>query len=193
MVVEDTEAVVTEEEVVVVTTTVDTPMCTTAGVRTSTLMVIFGVQGLLIAAYLAFARRYPFATDDRGESLALLFAALLAVAAFLSMWMSNTAATAVLAVSATLAVVEPYGSGLGGGGFYLLHRAADGRQWMLDARERAPLAAHRDMYLDADGKVIPGLSVNGASAAAYPLHPTPHGPQRAPQRDRRHSSRMLSR
>jgi gamma-glutamyltranspeptidase/glutathione hydrolase len=40
-------------------------------------------------------------------------------------------------VSAALAVVEPYSSGLGGGGFWLLHRAADGRQVMLDGRERA--------------------------------------------------------
>ncbi|HJO36438.1 MAG TPA: gamma-glutamyltransferase, partial [Gammaproteobacteria bacterium] len=53
---------------------------------------------------------------------------------------------AAVAVSAALAVVEPYSSGLGGGGFYLLHRAADGHEVMLDARERAPLAASADMY-----------------------------------------------
>ena len=56
---------------------------------------------------------------------------------------------AAVAVSATLAVVEPYSSGIGGGGFWLLHRASDGRQVMIDGREKAPLAASRTMYQDA--------------------------------------------
>ena len=55
---------------------------------------------------------------------------------------------AAVAMSAALAVVEPFGSGLGGGGFWLLHRASDGQQVMVDGREVAPSAAHRDMYLD---------------------------------------------
>jgi gamma-glutamyltranspeptidase/glutathione hydrolase len=74
-------------------------------------------------------------------------------------------------VSAALAVVEPYGSGLGGGGFWLLHRAADGRDVMIDGRERAPLAAHRDMYLDADGEPIPRASIDGPLAAGIPGTP----------------------
>lgn len=78
---------------------------------------------------------------------------------------------AAVAVSASLAVVEPYSSGLGGGGFWLLHRARDGHQVMVDGRERAPLAAHRDMYLDAQGEVIPGRSMDGALAAAIPGAP----------------------
>jgi gamma-glutamyltranspeptidase/glutathione hydrolase len=75
---------------------------------------------------------------------------------------------AAVAVSAALAVVEPYSSGLGGGGFWLLHRARDAHEVMIDGRERAPLAATRDMYLDADGDVVPGLSVDGALAAGIP-------------------------
>ena len=78
---------------------------------------------------------------------------------------------AAVAVSAALAVVEPAGSGLGGGGFWLLHRASDKRDVMIDGRERAPLAATRDMYLDKDGEVIPKLSVDGALAAAIPGAP----------------------
>lgn len=78
---------------------------------------------------------------------------------------------AAVAVSATLAVVEPYGSGLGGGGFWLLHRAEDGRELMLDGRERAPLAAHRDMYLDAAGSFVPEWSLNGPLAAGIPGEP----------------------
>ncbi|MEW8500684.1 MAG: gamma-glutamyltransferase, partial [Candidatus Thiodiazotropha taylori] len=56
--------------------------------------------------------------------------------------MGGNAFDAAVAVTAVLAVVEPYSSGLGGGGFWLLHRASDGFQTMLDGRERAPLAAH---------------------------------------------------
>jgi gamma-glutamyltranspeptidase/glutathione hydrolase len=75
---------------------------------------------------------------------------------------------AAVAVSAALAVVEPYGSGLGGGGFWLLHRARDGRQVMVDGRERAPYEASADMYLDARGEVIPGASIDGPLAAGIP-------------------------
>lgn len=75
---------------------------------------------------------------------------------------------AAIAVTSVLAVVEPYSSGIGGGGFYLLHQHNGNRQVMLDARERAPLAAHRDMYLGADGKADKDLSLNGATAAGIP-------------------------
>ena len=78
---------------------------------------------------------------------------------------------AAIAVSATTAVVEPYSSGIGGGGFWLLHRAKDGKQVMIDGREKAPLQAHRDMYLDSSGKVIPKLSVDGPLAAGIPGEP----------------------
>ncbi len=73
-----------------------------------------------------------------------------------------------MAASAALAVVEPYSSGLGGGGFWLLHRARDGLELMVDGRERAPLAARRGMYLDARGEPVPGASIDGALAAAIP-------------------------
>ncbi len=75
---------------------------------------------------------------------------------------------AAVAVSAALAVVEPAGSGLGGGGFWLLHRASDGFETMIDGREKAPLAAHREMYLDKRGEVIKDLSINGALSAGIP-------------------------
>ncbi len=89
-------------------------------------------------------------------------------AGFAVMEKGGNAFDAAVAVSAALAVVEPAGSGLGGGGFWLLHRAADGFEIMLDGREKAPLAAHRDMYLDEQGEVLPGLSKNGALAAGIP-------------------------
>ncbi len=75
---------------------------------------------------------------------------------------------AAVAVSATLGLVEPESSGLGGGAFMLLHVAAGQKDVFVDARERAPLAATRDMYLGADGEPVRDNSVNGALAAAIP-------------------------
>lgn len=75
---------------------------------------------------------------------------------------------AAVAVSAVLGLVEPESSGLGGGGFFLLHRASDGKTVFVDAREAAPLAATRDMYLDANGNPDRARSVNGALAAGIP-------------------------
>ncbi|UVL29745.1 gamma-glutamyltransferase [Pseudomonas donghuensis] len=75
---------------------------------------------------------------------------------------------AAIAISAALAVVEPYGSGLGGGGFFLLREGkTPARYAFIDARERAPGKASEAMYLK-DGKVQPGLSINGPLAAAIP-------------------------
>lgn len=75
---------------------------------------------------------------------------------------------AAVAVSSTLAVVEPTSSGIGGGAFWLLHRASDGFQTMIDAREQAPAAAHKDMYLDENGEVNRDLAINGPLAGGIP-------------------------
>ena len=78
---------------------------------------------------------------------------------------------AAVAISATLAVVEPAGSGMGGGGFWLLHLEKEQTDIMIDGRETAPLNAHRDMYLDQNGNVIEGLSINGPMSAGIPGQP----------------------
>jgi gamma-glutamyltranspeptidase / glutathione hydrolase len=78
---------------------------------------------------------------------------------------------AAVAVSAALAVVEPFGSGMGGGGFWLLHLADGNRQLMIDGRETAPAAASRDMYLDNRGQVVRDWAINGPAAAAIPGQP----------------------
>ncbi|GFF06467.1 gamma-glutamyltranspeptidase [Stenotrophomonas maltophilia] len=73
-----------------------------------------------------------------------------------------------MAVSSTLAVVEPISSGLGGGGFFLLHDAATGKDVMLDARETAPAAATPQAFLDKQGNLDRDRSVNGAWSAGIP-------------------------
>ncbi len=100
----------------------------------------------------AIASAHPLATQAGMEILAA----------------GGNAFDAAVAVSAALAVVEPYSSGLGGGGFWLLHRGRDGFETVVDGRERAPLAATRDMFLDADGNTVPERSLTGALAAGIP-------------------------
>ncbi len=78
---------------------------------------------------------------------------------------------AAVAVSAVLAVVEPYSSGLGGGGFWLLYQQRLRRSVMIDGREKAPLGAHRNMYLDSRGRIRPGASIDGPLAAGIPGQP----------------------
>ena len=78
---------------------------------------------------------------------------------------------AAVAVAAALAVVEPYSSGLGGGGFFLLHRAADNKQVMIDARETAPAGVKQAHYLDASGNPVKGATMQGGTASGIPGTP----------------------
>jgi gamma-glutamyltranspeptidase/glutathione hydrolase len=79
----------------------------------------------------------------------------------------GNAVDAAVAVGYALAVVYPAAGNLGGGGFMTI-QLADGRKTFIDFREKAPLAATADMYLDAAGNVIQGASTRGHSAVAVP-------------------------
>jgi gamma-glutamyltranspeptidase/glutathione hydrolase len=79
----------------------------------------------------------------------------------------GNAVDAAVAVGYAEAVVNPCCGNIGGGGFMTLH-LADGRDVFLNFREQAPAAATRDMYLDADGRVIPQSSLYGWRAVAVP-------------------------
>ena len=79
----------------------------------------------------------------------------------------GNAVDAAVAVGYALAVVYPAAGNLGGGGF-MTAQLADGRKTFLDFREKAPLAATANMYLDNDGQVIKGLSTRGYLAVAVP-------------------------
>ncbi len=74
---------------------------------------------------------------------------------------------AMVATELALAVAYPYAGNIGGGGF-MVFRKAKGETGTLDFREKAPLAAKKDMYLDKNGNVIPNLSVDGALAIGVP-------------------------
>ena len=79
----------------------------------------------------------------------------------------GNAVDAAVATGFALAVVHSPAGNIGGGGFMLI-RMADGKTHFLDYREKAPGAATRDMYLDAQGNVIPGASEIGYKAIAVP-------------------------
>lgn len=79
----------------------------------------------------------------------------------------GNAVDAAIATQFALAVVYPGAGNLGGGGF-LVARLADGKNVAIDYREKAPGAAHRDMYLDSAGNAIEDLSIYGHLAAGVP-------------------------
>ncbi|RKX33721.1 MAG: gamma-glutamyltransferase [Verrucomicrobia bacterium] len=79
----------------------------------------------------------------------------------------GNAVDAAVAVGFALAVVYPRAGNLGGGGFMVL-RMADGQSRVIDYREAAPAAAGRDVFLDEEGRVIPGASILGYRAAGIP-------------------------
>lgn len=74
---------------------------------------------------------------------------------------------AMVATELALAVTYPYAGNLGGGGF-MVYRKNTGEIGALDYREKAPLAAHKDMYLDSLGNVIENKSTLGAMAVGIP-------------------------
>ncbi len=79
----------------------------------------------------------------------------------------GNAIDAAVAVNFALAVCHPSAGNIGGGGF-LVYRDKSGNVKALDYREKAPSAANRDMYLDAEGKIIPGKSMTGIFSVGVP-------------------------
>lgn len=78
----------------------------------------------------------------------------------------GNAVDAAIAAQFVLSVTLPEAGNIGGGGFMLIHK--DGQGDFIDYRETAPNAAHRDMYLDAQGQVIANKSIYGIHASGVP-------------------------
>jgi gamma-glutamyltranspeptidase/glutathione hydrolase len=119
---------------------------------------------LVIAAPLQAASRLP--VREKHAMVASVDAIASRIGADI-MRRGGNAVDAAVAVALTLAVTWPEAGNLGGGGFMLL-RKADGKEEAIDYRERAPLAAASDMYLDASGNVIKDASLVGYIAIAVP-------------------------
>ncbi len=89
-------------------------------------------------------------------------------AGLLMLQKGGNAVDAAVATTFAISVVEPFSAGIGGGGFLLMHQAQTQKTEALDFRERAPLKATRNMYLDSQGKVRPNASTNGHLAVGTP-------------------------
>ncbi len=80
----------------------------------------------------------------------------------------GNAIDAAVATTFAISVVEPFSAGIGGGGFLLMHDSKKRTIQALDFRERAPLKATKNMYLDSSGKVRPNASIDGYLAVGTP-------------------------
>lgn len=115
------------------------------------LAALLGAASAAAPGRAAIASAHPLATE----------------AGFAVLEAGGNAFDAAVAISAALAVVEPSGSGLGGGGFFLL-RSAAGDGFFLDARETAPAAVKRELFLRPDGTLDRDKALNSALAAGIP-------------------------
>ncbi|HSD16523.1 MAG TPA: gamma-glutamyltransferase [Thermomonas sp.] len=122
---------------------------------------------LLLAPVLAFAQQPGKSTKPPGAVIASAHA-LATDAGFDTLARGGNAFDAAVTVSAVLSVVEPISSGLGGGGFFLLHDAATGKDVFVDARETAPAAATPQAYLDKAGQLDRDRAENGPWSAGIP-------------------------
>ncbi len=124
-----------------------------------------------VPATTATAKQQPSIGGRPGKAAIASAHALATEAGFEVLAKGGNAFDAAIAVGSVLSVVEPQSSGIGGGGFFLLRRAADGRDVFLDARETAPAASRSELWADAEGKLDRDRSINGPMSAGIPGEP----------------------
>lgn len=128
---------------------------------------------LILAAVVlqpCFAQQGPYLTEQpvrTRHAMVVTVQRLATTAGVETLREGGNAIDAAVTVGFALAVVYPFAGNLGGGGFMLIH-LANGKNTFIDFRERAPFAATPDMYLNAQGNVIPGASIIGYRAIAVP-------------------------
>jgi gamma-glutamyltranspeptidase / glutathione hydrolase len=125
----------------------------------------------LFSLFVEDANQKPFFSDKKGvfakNGMVATAHADASKAGVVILQQGGNAVDAAVATHFALAVVFPFAGNLGGGGFAVI-RTKNGEAHTLDFREKAPLKAHRDMYLDKDGNVIQGLSLQGHLASGVP-------------------------
>src|SRR5580692_2070077 len=122
------------------------------------------MAALAVCAPFASAANYPVHAQ---HAIVVSVHELASQAGVEIMQAGGNAVDAAVATGFALAVVHPPAGNIGGGGFMLI-RMADGKTHFIDYREKAPAAATRDMYLDAQGNVIEGASEYGYKAIGVP-------------------------
>ena len=123
---------------------------------------------LALALALACAALTSWAGEARGKGGAVASRSPLATEVGVAVLRrGGNAVDAAVAVGFALAVTHPSAGNLGGGGFMVI-RLANGDIVANDHREKAPARAHRDMFLDSEGNVVPGLSIASHFAAGVP-------------------------
>ena len=136
--------------------------------RSTNVYVIVFVIAMLSSPLLGWAQANPD-RRERPSGAAIASAHALATDAGMQVLAEGgNAFDAAVAVSAVLSVVEPISSGLGGGGFFLLHDGKSGKDVFVDARETAPAAATPQAYLDKNGNLDRDRAENGPWAAGIP-------------------------
>jgi gamma-glutamyltranspeptidase/glutathione hydrolase len=133
---------------------------------------VFGVLAVALVASAFAVAQGVWAQGGKPGRAAIASAHKLATdAGFEVLAEGGNAFDAAVAVAAALSVVEPQSSGIGGGGLFLLRRASDGKETMVDARETAPAAVDAKDYVDANGNADRDHSTNGPLSAAIPGEP----------------------
>ncbi|UPG86879.1 gamma-glutamyltransferase [Luteibacter aegosomatis] len=142
-------------------------------IRTSSWRLLAASVFFVVGAGAASAQDKAAPAPSRGPGHAAIASAnfLATNAGFEVLAKGGNAFDAAVAVSSTLAVVEQQSSGLGGGFMALLHRASDGRDVFVDARETAPKAVDMKVYVGKDGKPNRDVSTRGPLSAGIPGEP----------------------
>lgn len=128
-------------------------------------LVIFSFSVLLYSQVASAALTLPLRSK---KGMVVSAHPLASEAGILMLRKGGNAVDAAVATTFAISVVEPFSAGIGGGGFLLMHSEKTGEMKALDFRERAPLKATKNMYLDAEGKVRPNASINGYLAVGTP-------------------------